>query len=250
MIKNVYKDKLLKYPLTDTECTEIDEVWAFLDKFKKDTVFMSDYRKNVIKDISSNYTVCEFLVYEKILDKLFWNLRWLIYPLFVENISEKEYWKTVTDKIDKIPYKFTLCKEYMYTDLDDLDSKIKNSDIYSSTYYRSSINKLIIVNNEDKILYTKLFEGSSDIFPKNYFNLLTSTVLFDRELYESVVKNPYYYLTTTNVQLPEYYITLDYGFPNMNMCAYSVPKSDSSRKNRIEKMYYNTSTKYWFTVMM
>ena len=78
----MYKDPLLKYPLTKIEYEMIDKVWDFLKEFNIGTMFVSDYRKKIIKTIRDKYTINDFQLYEGIAEKLFWNMRWILFPLF------------------------------------------------------------------------------------------------------------------------------------------------------------------------
>lgn len=79
MIKYIYNDKILKYPLNENEILNIDNVWSFIKIFNKPFIYLSDYRDYLIKTINKKYTVDEFNFYENIANKLFWNLRWLLF---------------------------------------------------------------------------------------------------------------------------------------------------------------------------
>jgi hypothetical protein len=99
---------------------------------------------------------------------------------------------------------------------------------------------------------TKPFEGSSHIFHKNFFNLMTMAILFDKTRYEQVMKNPFV-IKVQNLELPKHYYEHDYGFPNINFCTYKFG-SKSDRMDRIKKMFYNKGQKskgeYWFKLIM
>jgi hypothetical protein len=93
-------------------------------------------------------------------------------------------------------------------------------------------------------------EGSSHIFTKNYFNLLSTMILFDRQLYEKVMRNPFY-IVDHNIKLSDYYYQYDYPFPNLNYCIYSFGTKEDYL-NRIKLMYYNDNNpkdKYWFKLI-
>ncbi len=252
-ITNIYTNKILKYPLTNNEYNNIDKVWNFLLLFKNKYIYLKDYRKYIIKTIKKQYTVDEFYLYETITNKLFWNLRWMIYPLYMyHNMSNKEYIKFIKNNYDDkshIPHSILQCKVQKYIDNEDMDNKLFNNDTYiNSTYYNSFINKLIIVDKVKKIIISKQLEGSSNIFSKNYFNLLTMTILFNRKLYEHIMKSPYKLISKHFIDRlldHTHYYQLDYGFPNLNMCVYTFGTKED-RINRIKKMYYRkTPTKYW-----
>lgn len=249
---NIYRNKLLKFPLEENEYKEIQKVWDFLDFFKKDYVFFTDHRDYIIKSVQDNYSPNEFLFYENIANKLFWNLRWLLFPLFInQNINEKEYNKIIEDNYDdylEIPNCLILSKKINYENSEDMANKIREESLLNN-YYRSFINKLIMVDKTKKIIHVKEMEGSSEIFSKNYFNLYTMSILFDKELYEEIMKNPFL-IKNKKLQLPNYYHQMDYGFPNLNTCAFSIG-SNEEKINRILKMYYDASKspKYWFKII-
>jgi hypothetical protein len=68
------------YKLNTNEVNKLDEYWEFIDTFNKfmiedDPMFsVSKYRNNMIKVIKKKYTAEEFYFFEKILNKLLWNL--------------------------------------------------------------------------------------------------------------------------------------------------------------------------------
>ena len=48
--------------------------------------------------------------------------------------------------------------------------------------------------------------------------------------------------------LPHYYYQLDYAFPNINCCKYSIGTKED-KINRISKMYYTGDSKYWYKIL-
>src|SRR5438132_788042 len=82
-------------------------------------------------------------------------------------------------------------------------------------------------------IITKPLEGSSDIFCKNDFNLYTSTILFDRDLYETIMHDPEN-KSIMNIRIPQFYYQQDYGFPNLNFMVYSFGDKEDWI-NRINK---------------
>ena len=243
-INNIYQDKILKYPLTDNEYYNIEKAWKFLKIFKKKFMLLSDFRKYVIKKVKK-YTIEEFYLYESILNKIFWNLRWLLFPLWYDNNDREEgynnFIKNNYNNCKEIPNSLLLCKIEKYTDDSDLKNKLYTNDVLmKDNYYRSFINKLIIIDKKNKLLISKPIEGSSIIFSKNYFNLLTATILFSRKLYEKIMKHPYSvkYQKFIRKLLDSHYFQFDYGFPNLNYCVYTFG-TKKDRMNRIKKMYYS-----------
>ncbi|QKF94293.1 hypothetical protein QKU48_gp0835 [Fadolivirus algeromassiliense] len=253
MIDNIYNNNLLKYPLDSNEIKNIDKVWKLINIFKKPYIYVTEYRKYLVKQIRKNYTIDEFYEYESIINKLLWNLRWLIFPLFVnDKMSKLEYVDLIKNNYGDyltIPKNLSLCEVVRYDDLNDFDNKIRNIYDYLDVYYRSFINKLLIVDSTDKTIYYKKMDGSSDIFSKNFFNVYCMMVLFDRNLYETVMSDPYM-IKKKSIELSNYYYQHDYGFPNVNFCTYWFGDKEY-RIERIRKMYYNYSDdyKFWFKII-
>ena len=253
-MQDIYRHNNLKYPLTEQEYILVDEVWDFLKIFKKRFVFISDYREYVIKNIRKKYTINEFYELEYVLNKLFWNLRWLLYPLWTNSdITEDEYYRRLGEfnSKDDIPGSLLLCSYEKFEDEDDLNKKIMNSNLGEYTsYYRSFINKLVIIDRKNNELIIKPMEGSSDIFSKNYFNLLTMHILFSKKLYKDVMNDPFL-IKKKNIELAEFYYQYDYAFPNLNCCKYLIG-TEKNRKHRIYKMYYDKDKKIgksWFKLI-
>jgi hypothetical protein len=248
-----YNNKLFKYPFTEEEYNNIEKTWSFFEKFKKPFIHVTDYRNYIINEINKNYTPEEFYIYESILNKLFWNLRWLLYPLFIfKDITKEKYYDLVKNNynnIDELPSNLLLCKQINYNNENKSDVKLEIKKINNKTFYRSFINKLIINDKENKIIYFKDMEGSSDIFSKNYFNLMTFSILFKRKLYDKIMNDPFIILNK-NINLSKYYHQYDYPFPNLNFCTYSLG-SKLDMMNRINKMYYDNSktAKNWFKII-
>ena len=247
-IKNIYVNNKLKYPLNDDEYDKLDEVWKLINILSTPFVFISDYRNYLLNTIRENYTMKEFFVLETVINKLFWNLRWAVFPFFIKpKLNEENYDKFINDnygEYDEIPNSLLLCDKIKYDNDDDLDKKIKNI-TSCNTYYRSFINKLIIIDKDNKVFYHKKMEGSSEIFSKNFFNLYTTMILFNRDLYEKIMRKPIR-VKKYKIELSNYYHQYDYCFPNLNYCVYSIG-DDEYKIDRIKKIYYNGENdfKYW-----
>ena len=251
-MNNIYTDPILKYPLTDKEYDRIDDVWRFLLYFENNDIFNSDFRVRTISAIKNQYTIDEFYNYETILRKLFWNLRWAIFLLWVKpDLSEDEYYKLIKNdygNYKEIPNSLLLCETHSYKDESDLQNKLQKSDFFDKTYYRSFINKIVIIDKQNNKIIMKPIEGSSHIFKKNYFNLLTITILFDKALYKEVMNNPYI-IKFKKIKTAPYYHQQDYGFPNLNFCTFEFGTKEDMI-NRIKKMYYYKNDKYWFKLLL
>jgi len=251
-----YKSQYFRYKLDDKELNLIDKTWDFIELFTKRFLFLEDYRDYIIKKIRKKYTPEEFYQLETIANKLFWNMRWMLYPFWKnQRISKSEYDGLIKSNFgdkEKLPQFLTLCNHKTYRNDEDLFNKIDSLKMsYAGSFYRSFINKIFVVDTDEKIIYHKPMEGSAMIFSKNYFNLLTSHLMMNRSLYEKVLNDPFQ-IRRINVPISEYYQQFDYGFPNLNYCVYSVgSKKDKLRK--IKKMYFYQGKKidsYWFKVIV
>ena len=249
MINDIYKSVLLKHPLSEIETNLIEKVWDFIKIFKKTFLYISDYRSYLIKKIKKKYTIEQFFIYETIVNKMFWNLRWILAPLFLnKNLNQEEYFRKYNN-LKEIPNSLLLCKKITYINKSDLKIKLKNINLLLNNFYRSFINKLIFVDKKNKVIYSKEMEGSSEIFSKNYFNLYTITILFNRNLYEKIMSYPII-IQLEKIKISHFYNQSDYGFPNLNFCVYNFA-NDKNKIKRIEKMYYsNLDAKYWFRLIL
>lgn len=219
---------MVLYELSSDEQNQLDNVWDFINKFKKGSYTLHEYRIKVIKDIKMNYTIDKFDLYERICEKLLWNLRHKL-------DSEKLY------KCHK--------SKWSIGDLDDLIQKMNDEQMY-----RSFINKIITIDDTTGDVYYKPMEGSSDIFVKNgitKINRLTDKIFRDRDLYENYMNNCSSILPIMEKieKEDEYYYEFDYAFPNLN---YNAPLlgSNEYRKLKIYKMYYDINAeKNWFRLI-
>ncbi|AYV75661.1 MAG: hypothetical protein Terrestrivirus2_169 [Terrestrivirus sp.] len=223
-IYNIYNSEDLLYPLDEDEIEQLDNTWNFLKKFQFNTIGVTEYRKKIINKISKSIDKENFYSYEKIAEKMMWNLR------------------------DKVKYLFNECSECIdHTEkLNETGLMTIMGKFYDDNSYRSYINKLILIDdNNDKIHYKKM-EGSSCIFNQNKMNETIWIVMTDKNLYEKIIKEP------KKIQLvdsPNYYHGYDYGLPNLNFGKPFI-QSDSYRLRRIEKMYYDKNAENnWFKLI-
>lgn len=206
----IYKHKKLNFPLTDEEYNLISDVWNFINKFKIGHITMHEYRNKIINQIKNNYSLNEFTEFEKIAEKIYWNLR---------NKLIKNY------------------KDYEEFDLNEYD-KIKEK-LMKENYYRSFINKIINIDLDNKKLLYKKMEGSAPIFTKNINNCIISEIFYNRKLYEYVMKNKLN-IDEIKIKIPKIYYQMDYAFPNLNICKPFIYK-DNHRISRIQSMYYDNN---------
>lgn len=217
---DIYTNNNLGYALSDSELDKIDKVWELINVFNKGIITMRDYRVNVINEIHKSYTVEDFFELERIAEKIYWNMR---YKLNENGLTDETIVETKMED-------FGLIKKRLKED----------------NYYRSFINKIVNIDDVNKKIYYKKMEGSAKILAKNNFNLLTHTILFDRNIYERVMNGT---IDIKNIVLPEYYFQMDYGFPNLNIVKPFIG-SDNFRKQKIEKMYFDEkSESNWFRLI-
>lgn len=233
---NPYNSIITRYPLLDTEISDMDNIWNFISIFTMPHYNISDYRRILIKKIQDTYSVSEFLKLENTADKLFWNLRNILLPIYNNKISRKKYNNIISSE-----YQINNAESYKR-----LTTNVIVKTFLVKPYYRSCINKLILMNN-DNIFYKEM-EGSS--FQKNKLNLINFTILFNRKLYEKVMSDPYEF-NYNELILPIFYWQKDYSFPNLNTYSYNF-YNERQKINRIQKYYYNEEgkkDKYWFKLI-
>lgn len=234
---------MVKYSLTSKESDALEMAWKFLDVFNRNYIFVTQYRMHLIEILSKRYTPEQFLLYEGIINKLFWNLRHEVAKLWVHKPESREQFDQLL-YFDELPTSLTQCYVRPYRENGELEQLLQQNSIVLNTYgshYRSFINKLLIVDPVAQQVWFKPMEGSAEIFSKNHFNLYTMSLLFHRTLYDEFMKDPYG-CRDMELTLPEYYFEFDYGFPNLNCCQFAIGR-EKDRMRRIQKMYYCTSPK-------
>jgi hypothetical protein len=222
-MEHIYRNSRLKYPLSDKEYNDLDKVWKFLEEFKIGVYTLHKFRKKIIETINETYKVDEFFYFEKILDKMFWNLRSEV-AQFVDTRNVASF------------------------DISDMEIVVDK--LHDDNYYRSFINKIINIDDKGKKIYYKSIEGSIPFFNNDYFNLLTSFILLDRGLYERVMGEPNNVVSIMeHIELPKMYYEYDYPFPNLNMCCPLIG-TDEFRIKKINKMYYDKDAENnWFQLI-
>ena len=235
MNRDVYKDYTLPYQFNKIELDHLIKAWNFFMEFRKVNLTLHQYRRELIQNISLKYKPEEFLFYEGIVDKLYWNLQSRLAKIWLND-----------PYLDSIPYSLSLTKAEPYLNQSQYDYIVNES--LKRDFYRSFINKLIVDDRTRHIIYTKDQEGSSTIMGKNYFNLLGSAIMSSIQLYERILHEPHL-IIATNIPLPMYYHQLDYGFPNFSLIKPNVG-SANWRKKKINYMYYDeNSENNWFVLM-
>jgi hypothetical protein len=210
------------YKLTKNEIIELDNYWNFINIFRPDysnsiSWINNDaftYRKYIITKIRENYTIEQFYLYEKILNKLLHNL--LIHIQFdIDNICiNKE------------------CKK-----------------IYKTTYNKkegphSYSHKLYITNLKNNINYN--FFYWTQICKNDIINKIF-TIMSDKNLYEKINNDK---LNLKNIIISEsYYYPNDYPFPNVNLIEYNNNNKDVWIK-RIKAYYFMKDDSHWYKLIL
>jgi hypothetical protein len=171
------------YKLTEKEESYIDNYWKFINEFinpkinglnndwktyidsktQKEKLFSPcEYRKYIIKIISHKYTIDEFYLYEKILNKLLWNLLKHLKILPYEIKHEVKYKKKERSFSHKLHIK-NIDKEINFENYLSLNEV----DIYTKVFAIMSNRKLY-----EKIIKNKLnikdISGLSFYYPCDY----------------------------------------------------------------------------------
>lgn len=225
---NVYVNTNLEYSLLETEYEIIDDVFHFINLFDFLNITLSEHRTNVINNVTkNNISENDFFIYEKIAEKLLWNLKKRTQFLYPELAN---------------------CVTCTYDLTHDGLTSVLNK-FYDDNSYRSFVNKLVLIDDINKKVHHRMMEGSAPIFSKNEFNLRLWVSLRDRKIYEEIMNNP---IKITKIIIPEYYFNSDYALPNLNFGKPFI-QSNEFRKERIKKMYYRGDTnecqKNWFKLL-
>lgn len=200
----------MEYQLTKEENNKLDEYWKFINIFNPNDEFnVYNYRKNLVKTIKNIYTIEEFYLYEKILNKMLWNL------LIIYNIK-------------------------IYT----IDLTVKEGFVISCN--KSYTNKQIMIINNRMILfpnYAKLNENKN--IPENLYKIFY--ILSKRKLYEKVI-NDKNYIDIIKINKKKYYYPNDYPFPNISLIEYNTNEKKIWLK-RIKAYYYYKDDSKWYKLI-
>jgi hypothetical protein len=184
----------VKFPLKENEIKKLKKVWKFIEGFYKfknvsenlftfGTALFSSYayRELIIKKIRNTYKPEKFYKYEKIVNKLYWNLK------------TKLKIKTKCEKIDFF----------------------EKEKFESEKYRGSMINKIIMHNNKknyyciiDKYTYIQNLKNEKEIF----------TAMLSQNNYEKKMLNPDLKFDDDFI---ETYYPYDYPFPNISLGFYN-----------------------------
>ena len=197
------------YPLNKKEQSNINEFWEFIDIFinilPKDYSMYSvfEYNNQLRIAIKSKYTVDEFYFYEKILNKLLFNL------LFRYKIK--------------------------YEHIDDCSFVFNLSQIDAHSYS----SKLLLFNEKTKTLFYMPHYTHIEKHQTKLYNLIQC--LTNRQLYEISMKLTKYEDLIKEINKYKNYNTyypLDYPFPNVNLLFYNENNKKTWIKN-IKRLIYS-----------
>lgn len=210
---NPYNNKYIFHPLSKEEIFLIDKVWIFINEFKEVSLTKSLYINKIIQSIKKLYSPVDFLIYETITEKLYWNAFNVI--------------------VDKIYVYDTIKENYKINKSQTLHKLLKESLIG-----KSSLRKAYIYNKKHH----------SYMYKYNYPNdldLLLFSMMINRSTYETILSNPNITLDEINNLIPNQYnsiIEFDYPFPNLN----TIKPFSYSMKERlanINNLYYATNAR-------
>jgi hypothetical protein len=200
------------YKLLKKEVDDLDNYWIFINHFYVDTSItywingIDGYRKNLIYKIREKYTVEDFYKYEKILNKLLWNL--------IEHVQFN---------IDEL----------------NLDNKHKLYEYISSNIIRKSYShKQYLYNMKKNIKYYFKFYEELNNF-ESIKKILY--IIYNKTLYQKIMKNKKYFDKLNKYSY--YYYPLDYPFPNVNLLFYNQ-NDKYTWIEQINKLYFNGEKSY------
>jgi len=220
-INKIYKN--ITHSLTNEEIENLDKVWEFIECFNYPKINLHKFRKQVISKIRSKYSLHEFLVYEKVIEKLLFNLK-------------DRYFDQNKDIYTKIKI-IELNKE------DNLNKKIREfSANCQICLLRSFINKNFYFNYSNNKLYFTPTKGSSDILEESRLDSILNTVMYNRESYEMFM------LDNSLNDIDQFYYSFDYPFPNIFTDKFNII-NDKDREIRIDKLYFSGGEKMWFKLI-
>ena len=215
---NPYNNGYNKFDYTIDELDYIDDSWNLIDKFSTSYLTKSELREKIILFVSESYTPHEFEKLEIIIEKMYWNMIYILKKILRSSYIDQKIFVKKTNNINK-----QIRKIYL-----------KNRNL-SESY----INK-ILVNKNDYIYYKYDYPNS--------FDIIISSIISNRSIYETI----YNKIDALNINLIKKLTSginirenFDYLFPNINSI---IPFCYNNRMKRLEKYYYekNSSDSNWF----
>ena len=215
---NPYNNNHNKYDFTIEELKSIDFAWELINMFNITFLTKMELREKMITYINKKYNVEEFDRLEIIIEKMFWNLIFIVNKILENNFIEQ----TIKQKDNSY----------------DLTKQIRRIYKKNKLLCESYINK-IIVFKDDKLYYKYNYP--------NNFDIIISSIMSDRIIYETIYNNidkldiNFIQSIISNINIKE---NFDYLFPNINTI---IPFSYKNRIERIKKYYFNNKfDALWF----
>jgi hypothetical protein len=214
------------YKLYKREEKKLDEYWKFIEIFlvsdeKYNSLYAPfhygpfHYRDEIIQKIRKNYTPEQFYFFERIANKLLWNL--------IEKINFSIY------NIDRLKEKRTYEDLIMCSPVIEI---IPEGSSYShkQVLFNEKINRKYYFHSYDTLAY------DTNIVIINKMIVIMS----NRKIYNNIMKKR---ISINKVPLGKYYYyPFDYAFPNINLIFYNEnSKEDWLRK--INNLYFYNSQK-------
>jgi len=227
----------VKFPLTDSETNMLNKVWEFIELFLFSKYTLFEWKHEITKRIINKYTPDEFYELEFILEKLLWNLRYtLAHFIHYDSKNLSNLTSNATSDHETSMNRLLNTIEY-----DNFSDAISN--ITKHNYIRSYTNKCLLhlvvpdgTRANDKYLYY-------DIEADNTFHNYCFYILSNKNLYNQVMEDP---ASVKHLKIEPIHInnmkniTIDYGFPNINMCRPFI-FDKNKRIKRIDKFYFNSA---------
>lgn len=222
---SIYNNKDLKFQFDNDEYEYIEKSWDIIKSMKYNGEPIYKYRSGLIENLSSDMTISDFLKCEKIIEKLYWNMKHIL--------------KNIIGLSDNSSYDI-----FDYNENSNI-FLIKDSIISKKNYYESYINKMIIIDDKESKIYVKNTDYPFYNTTKNKLESVSQYIMNNRSTYESIIQNHdnFYQLIDEN-NISEI-LFFDYGFPNLNTIKPFV-SSDKFRRKKMYEMYYgiNPSCKW------
>jgi hypothetical protein len=209
MNKNPYNNNNLKYSFSENEMKIIDNVWEFINYFRETFLTRGKYRRNIKNKIRQKYSIEEFYKYEKIVEKLYWNL---VNKIKSEiNLDQKIY----------IKRKFNL---------KNIENRILKRNVKVK---ESNVNKTYVITDNNELIYKYKYPDDLDI--------TVSSIMINRSVYETIMSDEE---NIFNIDIEPYnnIVEFDYLFPNLNTIK-SFVNNKNERINKISKMFYDGDNK-------
>jgi len=209
---NPYTNEYIQYSLTYDEIKIIDNIWILIMMLRHSKFTKIQYRMYIKHNIKHNYDIDTFYKYEYIIEKLYWNLAFVMKKILSDIDIHNAYHKVSVKSKQDIELHTNMIMK-------------RNPLLTEGTKH-----KFIIYDDKDKLLMYKT------VYP-NSFDIIVSSVMTDRSIYETIMSDPKNItIEKINTMILNYYdnpIEFDYGYPNLNTIAPYI----QSKKTKYDNIY-------------